>query len=87
MVVPFTIACSSCFHCSKKRFSAYDTGHPADNQDIADILYGAPMAGPFGYSHMSGGYGAVCNGTKAFINNFSYILRKELKESGITVPG
>jgi threonine dehydrogenase-like Zn-dependent dehydrogenase len=56
VVVPFTISCGACYHCSKKQFSACDNGLPADNQDIAQELYGQPMAGLFGYSHMTGGY-------------------------------
>lgn len=56
VVVPFTIACGSCYHCGKKQFSACDNGLPADNQDIAREAYGQPMAGLFGYSHMTGGY-------------------------------
>jgi len=56
VVVPFTIACGSCFHCGKHQYSACDNGLPADNQDIAQTLYGQPMSGLFGYSHMTGGY-------------------------------
>jgi threonine dehydrogenase-like Zn-dependent dehydrogenase len=56
VVVPFTIACGSCYHCGKHQYSACDNGLPADNQDIAQTLYGQPMAGLFGYSHMTGGY-------------------------------
>lgn len=56
VVVPFTIACGSCFHCGKHQYSACDNGLPADNQDIAQTAYGHPMAGLFGYSHMTGGY-------------------------------
>ncbi|MFD1951795.1 zinc-dependent alcohol dehydrogenase [Sphingomonas arantia] len=56
VVVPFTIACGSCYHCGKQQFSACDNGNPADNQDIAEKLYGQPMSGLFGYSHMTGGY-------------------------------
>ncbi|MEN3749135.1 zinc-dependent alcohol dehydrogenase [Sphingomonas sp. HF-S3] len=56
VVVPFTISCGSCFHCGKHQYSACDNGLPADNQDIAQTLYGQPMAGLFGYSHMTGGY-------------------------------
>jgi len=32
-----------------------------------------------------GSYQAVYNGTKAFLDSFSYALREELKESGVTV--
>ena len=56
VVVPFTIACGSCYHCGKHQYSACDNGLPADNQDIAQTLYGTPMSGLFGYSHMTGGY-------------------------------
>ena len=56
VVVPFTISCGRCFHCAKHQYSACDNGNPADNQDIAMELYGHPMAGLFGYSHMTGGY-------------------------------
>ena len=56
VVVPFTIACGACYHCSKHQYSACDNGLPADNQDIAQELYGQPMSGLFGYSHMTGGY-------------------------------
>jgi uncharacterized protein len=34
---------------------------------------------------MPGAFSAVYNGTKAFINSFSFALRNELKDSGITV--
>ena len=56
VVVPFTIACGACYHCGKHQYSACDNGLPADNQDIAQTLYGQPMSGLFGYSHMTGGY-------------------------------
>ncbi|MCW2390679.1 threonine dehydrogenase-like Zn-dependent dehydrogenase [Sphingobium sp. B1D7B] len=56
VVVPFTIACGSCYHCGKHQYSACDNSNPADNQDIAQTLYGQPMSALFGYSHMTGGY-------------------------------
>ncbi len=34
---------------------------------------------------MPGSYQAVYNGTKAFLDSFSYALREELKDSGVTV--
>jgi threonine dehydrogenase-like Zn-dependent dehydrogenase len=55
-VVPFTIACGSCYHCGKHQHSGCENGNPADNQDIARELYGHPMSALFGYSHMTGGY-------------------------------
>ncbi len=56
VVVPFTIACGSCFHCGKQQYAACDNGNPADNQDIGQELYGQPMSALFGYSHLTGGY-------------------------------
>ncbi len=56
VVVPFTIACGSCYHCGKHQYSGCENGNPADDQDIARELYGHPMAALFGYSHMTGGY-------------------------------
>ena len=56
VVVPFTISCGACYHCSKHQYSACPNGLPADNQDIAMELYGTEMSGLFGYSHMTGGY-------------------------------
>ncbi|KPF74667.1 alcohol dehydrogenase [alpha proteobacterium AAP81b] len=56
VVVPFTIACGSCYHCGKQQFSACDNGNPAENQDAGEKLYGQTMSGLFGYSHLTGGY-------------------------------
>ena len=56
VVVPFTISCGSCYHCSKTQYSACENANPADNQDIGREGYGHPMPGLFGYSHMTGGY-------------------------------
>ncbi len=56
VVIPFVIACGSCYFCSKHQYSACDNSNPADNQDIGEQLYGHPMPGLFGYSHMTGGY-------------------------------
>jgi threonine dehydrogenase-like Zn-dependent dehydrogenase len=56
VVVPFTISCGQCFHCSKQQYSACDNGNPAENQDLGMELYGEPMSGLFGYTHLTGGY-------------------------------
>jgi threonine dehydrogenase-like Zn-dependent dehydrogenase len=56
VVVPFTISCGQCFHCSKMQYSACENGNPADNQDLGQQLYGEPMSGLFGYTHLTGGY-------------------------------
>jgi threonine dehydrogenase-like Zn-dependent dehydrogenase len=54
VVVPFTIACGSCFFCQKGLWSACDTTNP--NAAEAAKLMGHSPAGLFGYSHLTGGY-------------------------------
>jgi threonine dehydrogenase-like Zn-dependent dehydrogenase len=54
VVVPFVIACGTCFFCSKTLFSCCDTTNP--NAEIARKAMGHSPAGLFGFSHMLGGY-------------------------------
>lgn len=54
VVVPFTIACGSCFFCQKKLTSLCDNSNP--NAWVAETLMGYTPSGLFGYSHMLGGY-------------------------------
>jgi threonine dehydrogenase-like Zn-dependent dehydrogenase len=54
VVVPFTIACGSCFFCDRRLWSLCDNSNP--NAWIAEKLYGFSGSGLFGYSHMMGGY-------------------------------
>src|ERR1044072_1777092 len=54
VVVPFTIACGSCFFCKKSLFSCCDTSNP--NAEIARKAMGHSPAGLFGFSHMLGGF-------------------------------
>lgn len=56
VVVPFTISCGDCFFCKKQQFSACDNSNPSETSDISDVMLGHPMAGVFGYAHLSGGY-------------------------------
>jgi len=56
VVVPFTISCGGCFHCKVEQYSACENSNPAEKQDMSATLYGQPMAGLFGYSHLTGGY-------------------------------
>jgi threonine dehydrogenase-like Zn-dependent dehydrogenase len=56
VVVPFVIACGKCFFCEHQQYSACDNSNPADKADMSEILYGYPMTGAFGYSHLTGGY-------------------------------
>jgi threonine dehydrogenase-like Zn-dependent dehydrogenase len=54
VIVPFPIACGSCFFCTHNLWSACDNSNP--NAAIAEKLYGYTSAALFGYSHMMGGY-------------------------------
>ena len=54
VVVPFTIACGSCFFCDRQLWSACDNSNP--NAKMVEELYGYAGSGLFGYSHMMGGY-------------------------------
>ena len=56
VVVPFPIACGQCFFCKKQQFSCCDNTNPAETSDATETMYGYPMAGVFGYSHLTGGY-------------------------------
>jgi threonine dehydrogenase-like Zn-dependent dehydrogenase len=53
-VVPFTIACGSCFFCKRQLWSACDNTNP--NAHLMEAAYGYSGSGLFGYSHMMGGY-------------------------------
>jgi len=54
VVVPFAIACGSCYFCAHELFSACDNSNP--NALMAEKVYGQSGAGLFGYSHLYGGY-------------------------------
>ncbi|WP_287131003.1 zinc-dependent alcohol dehydrogenase [Candidatus Cyanaurora vandensis] len=54
VVVPFTIACGSCFFCNKDLWSLCDNSLP--DAKGAELLYGHAGSGLFGYSHLFGGY-------------------------------
>ncbi len=54
VVVPFNIACGSCFFCRKQLWSLCDNTNP--NAGLLDKLYGYSGGGLFGYSHLYGGY-------------------------------
>jgi threonine dehydrogenase-like Zn-dependent dehydrogenase len=54
VVVPFCIACGSCYFCKKGLYSLCDTTNP--NAEMARKVMGQSPAGLFGYSHMLGGF-------------------------------
>lgn len=54
VVVPFPIACGECSMCRRDLFSCCENSNP--NAWLAEKLFGHPMAGVFGYSHLTGGF-------------------------------
>jgi threonine dehydrogenase-like Zn-dependent dehydrogenase len=54
IVVPFTIACGSCFFCEKELYACCDTTN-RDAEKAAKMMGHAP-GGLFGYSHLTGHY-------------------------------
>jgi short-subunit dehydrogenase len=58
----------------------HKVGNDLRKQNAGRILITGSIAG-----FMPGSFQAVYNGTKAFIDSFSFALRNELKDSGVTV--
>jgi len=54
VVVPFPIACGSCFFCGEGLYSVCENSNP--NAWMAEKLWGHSPAGVFGYSHLLGGF-------------------------------
>jgi threonine dehydrogenase-like Zn-dependent dehydrogenase len=54
VVVPFTIACGSCFFCRQSQHSLCENSNP--NAGIAEKIWGHATAGVFGYADITGGY-------------------------------
>ncbi len=54
VVVPFNIACGNCNACRSEAYSLCENSNP--NAYIPEKLFGHPIGGAFGYSHMTGGF-------------------------------
>ncbi len=54
VVVPFPIACGSCFACQDGLFSVCENSNP--NAWMAEKMWGHATCGIFGYSHLTGGF-------------------------------
>jgi threonine dehydrogenase-like Zn-dependent dehydrogenase len=54
VVVPFPIACGNCNACREGLFSVCENSNP--NAGLAEKMWGHPIAGVYGYSHLLGGY-------------------------------
>jgi threonine dehydrogenase-like Zn-dependent dehydrogenase len=54
VVVPFPIACGACNACRAELYSCCENSNP--NAGLAERVFGHPLAGIFGYSHLTGGF-------------------------------
>jgi threonine dehydrogenase-like Zn-dependent dehydrogenase len=54
VVVPFPIACGHCNACERGLYSLCEDSNP--NAAMAERMWGHPVAGIFGYSHLTGGF-------------------------------
>src|SRR3982751_1292614 len=54
VVVPFPIACGSCFFCRRELYSCCDNTNPKSH--IGEAGFGFQTAGIFGYSSLTGGF-------------------------------
>ena len=54
VVVPFPIACGACLACQAELYSCCENSNP--NAGLAEKFFGHPVAGIFGYSHLTGGF-------------------------------
>ena len=54
VVVPFPIACGACGACRAELYSCCENSNP--NAGLAEKFFGHPVAGIFGYSHLTGGF-------------------------------
>jgi threonine dehydrogenase-like Zn-dependent dehydrogenase len=54
VVVPFPIACGRCTHCRNQLYSICENTNP--NAVMAEKMFGHPVAGIYGYSHLTGGF-------------------------------
>ena len=54
VVVPFPIACGACSACQAELYSCCENSNP--NAGMAEKLFGHPLCGIFGYSHLTGGF-------------------------------
>ena len=54
VVVPFPIACGTCNQCQAEMYSCCENSNP--NAGLAEKMFGHPICGIYGYSHLTGGY-------------------------------
>ncbi|MEU2347951.1 zinc-dependent alcohol dehydrogenase [Modestobacter sp. NPDC049651] len=54
VVVPFPIGCGACAACRSQLWSCCENTNP--NAGVAEKMFGHPVAGIYGYSHLTGGF-------------------------------
>src|ERR671932_639988 len=54
LVGPFPIGCGACFACQNQLWSCCENTNP--NAGVAEKMFGHPVAGIYGYSHLTGGF-------------------------------
>jgi threonine dehydrogenase-like Zn-dependent dehydrogenase len=54
VVVPFPISCGVCNQCEAGMYSCCENSNP--NAGLAEKMFGHPICGIYGYSHLTGGY-------------------------------
>lgn len=54
VVVPFPIACGACTACARGLWSCCENSNP--NAGASEKMFGHPVSGIFGYSHLTGGF-------------------------------
>jgi threonine dehydrogenase-like Zn-dependent dehydrogenase len=54
IVVPFPIGCGACLACQNQLWSCCENTNP--NAGVAERMFGHPVAGIYGYSHLTGGF-------------------------------
>lgn len=54
VVVPFTICCGDCDQCKRGNWSVCERTNR--KKDLGDLTFGHTTAGPFGYTHLTGGH-------------------------------
>jgi threonine dehydrogenase-like Zn-dependent dehydrogenase len=54
VVIPFPIACGNCYMCQHEMYTCCENSNP--NGWEQEKVFGHPIAGVYGYSHMLGGY-------------------------------
>lgn len=63
VVIPFVIACGSCFHCQLAEYAACETTNPGDGAAL-NAKGMMPPAALFGYSHL---YGGIAGGQAEYV--------------------